>query len=130
MAATKFTPETTSSLLSRIRAGCSTEDAARAEGVSRRTIAVWITKGNKGRSGYAEFVAELEAARSEAANRPEPMSAEELRLVVSEAARNGSVQAMKLLDEIQQRDRAPENQVEIPADPLAGVDELAARRAG
>lgn len=130
MAASKFTAETKASLIARVRAGCSTQDAARAAGVSRRTVAVWITKGNKGQAGYAEFVAELEAARSEAANRPEPMTAEELRLVVSEAARNGSVQAMKLLDEMQQRDHTPEeHEVEVPTDPLAGVDELAARRA-
>lgn len=130
MAVSKFNAETTTAILESVRLGVTTHDAARAAGVSRRTIGTWITKGNKGVDGYVKFVADLKAAREKARTRVEPMSEAEHRLVVSESARNGSVQAMKLYDEMLQRDKAPdEPRKDVPADPLSGMDELARLRA-
>jgi hypothetical protein len=55
---------------------------------------------------------------------PTAMDAEELARVVSQAARRGSIAAMKLRDEQLRRSDSPA----IAADPLSELDELAARR--
>jgi hypothetical protein len=91
---------------------------------------MWITKGHKAESGlYHDFAAAVEAARAEAKARPEPMDEAELLHVVSEAARKGSTAAMKLRWEMICAYREPAEAEEPQADPLAAVDELAARRA-
>lgn len=98
---TKFTPENRGALIERTAAGVSLPDACRAADLRLTTVKGWITRGRRETDGpYAEFVAAIEQARQEAHDRPGPMTRDELRLEVSRAARNGSVQAMKLMDEI------------------------------
>lgn len=109
MATSKFTPETHGALIERTAAGVSLPDACRALDLRLSTVKGWITRGRREADGdHAEFVAALDAAREEARDRPGPMTREELRLEVSRAARNGSVQAMKLMDEMLRADKGPD----------------------
>ena len=127
--ATKFTPENRGALLERFAAGVSQADACRVVGVREPTLKMWLTKGRKGQEPYADFAAAVDKARQEVKDRPEPMDEEELFRVVSETARKGSVQAMKLRWEMICASRKPA-EPEVPqADPLGQADELAARRA-
>ena len=124
MSATKFTPEARGALIERVASGVSLADAARAIGLREKTVKGWITRGRREDGGdYAEFAQRIEQARREADERPEPMDADELARVVSEAARKGSVAAMKLRHEQLGAKDAPEHE---PADEF---DELKARRA-
>jgi len=128
-AATKFTPQMRGDLIERFAAGLSVRDAASAVGLNEKTLKTWITKGRRQQDGdYASFVAQVEEAREVARNRPEPMDEAELIVVVSEAARRGNTQAMKLRWEMLGRDKVVEE--EEPPDPLEALDELAAKRAG
>lgn len=132
MASTKFTPEARAALLERFAAGLTVADAAAAEGLNRFTVRDWIAKGRRESSGpYTEFAAAVDDARREARERVEPMDHDELLRVVSEAARKGSVQAMKLRWEMICAERADEETAEpTEEDALAEVYELAeARRA-
>lgn len=104
---TKFTPENRGALIERTAAGVSLPDACRALDLREGTVKGWLTRGRReGDGDYAEFVAAIEQARQEAADRPGPMTRDELRLEVSRAARNGSVQAMKLMYELIRADEA------------------------
>lgn len=97
MSASKFTPEVRGGLLERFAAGVSVEDAARSLDLRPKTVKDWLTRGRREEAGdYADFAAEVDRVRAEAAERPEPMDADELARVVSAAARKGSVAAMKL----------------------------------
>lgn len=125
--ARKWTPENRGALIERVAAGLSHQDACRAVGVSYPSLKAWMKRGRAGDDEYAEFVQALEQAREQAKARPEPMDEEELLRVVSEAARKGSVQAMKLRWEMILADRNADEE-EQPADPLAAIDELAERR--
>lgn len=131
MAVSKFTPEIRGGLIERFAAGVSLEDACRAVGITEKTAKKWLARGRKDGVGpFADFARDVDEARAEAKARPEPMDAEELARVVSEAARKGSVAAMKLRQEMLLADRrTAEEPEEAPQDPLAGVDELAQRRA-
>lgn len=129
MAAKKFTPAMRGALVERFAAGCTITDAASAAGVRENTLKSWLQKGRAESEGdYAEFAQSVEVARKEARERPEPMTEAEHRLIVSEAARRGNTQAMKLYWEILQADHEPE-ELEEPADPLSELDELAEVRA-
>jgi transposase len=123
----KLSAEITSTFADAVRAGASFEDAARVAEISHNTAKTWLTRGRKGEKRYQPFAVAIDAARAEAAERPEPMDEDELLVVVSEAARRGSVQAMKLRWEMIRDSRIATE--EEPADPLAALDELAARRA-
>jgi hypothetical protein len=127
--ARRWTPENRGALLERVSAGVSYQDACRSVGVSYPSLKAWLKKGREGVPVYAEFLEALEGARAEAEARPEPMDEAELLHVVSEAARKGSVAAMKLRWEILLAYREPAEAEEPQADPLEAVDELAARRA-
>jgi len=129
-AASRFTPETRGALIERFAAGLTVEDTARAVGVNTTTLKRWLGRGRK-ESGtdYAEFAVAVDEARKKAAERPEPMDREELARVVSQAARRGNVQAMKLRDEMLLRDEQPDEDAEPEKPGLGSLDELAARRA-
>lgn len=132
MAASKFTPETRGALLERFAAGVSLADAARTLDLREPTVKGWLTRGRRESTGlYAEFVQAVEIAREEARNRPEPMDEDELRRVVSETARKGSVQAMKLMWEMILADRqSSENEKPQPEQgSVEALDELAELRA-
>lgn len=128
-AATKFTPQMRGDLIERFAAGLSVRNAADAVGLNEKTLKTWITKGRRQQDGdYASFVAQIEEAREIARNRPEPMDEEELAIVVSEAARAGNTQAMKLRWEMLGGKKPAEDEPK-PADPLEALDELAKKRA-
>ncbi len=123
MSATKFTPQARGALIERVASGVSLTDAARAIGLREKTVKGWITRGRREDEGdYTEFAQRIEQARREADERPQPMDPDELARVVSEAARRGSVAAMKLRHEQLGAEDAPEQE---PADEF---DELKARR--
>ncbi len=126
--ASKFTPEIRGALIERFAAGVTVEEAARAADVSTKTLKRWLTRGRREEQGeFATFLTAVEEAREQARSRPDPMTPEEHRLAVSESARNGSVQAMKLYWEMICADR--DEAEEAPTDPLEALDELAAKRA-
>ncbi len=127
--ASKFTPEIRGALIERFAGGATVEEAARAADLSTKTLKRWLTRGRREDGEFAEFTAAVENAREQARNRPDPMTPEEHRLVVSESARNGSVQAMKLYWEMICADRDEDAAEEAPTDPLEALDELAAKRA-
>jgi hypothetical protein len=129
-----YTPEVRgkvmASITTRVELGVSLADAAVAESARPETVRGWLRRGRRENAGpYADFAAGIDQARSEAESRPEPMDADELAHVVSEQARKGSVQAMKLRWEML-RAPDPEREGVKDDDPLAEVDELARRRAG
>jgi hypothetical protein len=130
MAASKFTPEIRGALIERFAADCSLPDAANAVELNEKTLRGWLTRGRKDEVGpYSDFAKAVDEAKEEARNRPDPMDEDELRLVVSESARKGNTQAMKLLWEILRTDRGDDADEE-PADPLDALeDELSQRRA-
>jgi len=130
MASSKFTPKLRAQLLELFEAGCTVPDAAAAAGVNITTLKGWLTRGRRDESGeYAVFAAAVDEVREEARSRPVPMDEDELVLVVSEAARRGNTQAMKLRYEMLEAARKRAEEPEEPADPLAKLDELAERRA-
>jgi transposase len=118
-------------MLAAVAAGLSYVDAARAAGVKPNTAKSWLARGRRESEGpYREFVAAVEQARERAQSRPEPMDEDELAVVVSEAARAGSVAAMKLRWE---QLRVPRDGSEAPARTdaqavIAEIDEVAAKR--
>lgn len=104
-------------------------EAAEAAGIKLGTAQGWRARGKREGDGpYGEFTAAVEKALHR--ETIEEMTEEEHRLKVSEVARGGNVQALKLYWEIILADRnLDEASEDKPADPLEGVDELAQRRA-
>lgn len=115
-----------------VKAGASLNDAAREAGITERTVKRWLTKGRAdSESPYANFAFAIDFIR-EARDTPqsdEPVDDAEVQLHLSRAIRNGSVPAMKVWTDTYRRAGDPDGD-EKPADPLAGIDELAAKRAG
>jgi transposase len=134
MAASKFTPEVTEGILELVTDGLTIKDAARAMEVREKTVRNWLAKGRSEEDGpHAAFAEAIEEAQQEAQDQEEPMDREELLLVVSKAARKGSVQAMKLMEEML-RVKRDDPEGEKPQDPFDALDaetddELAAARA-
>jgi IS30 family transposase len=125
--ASKFTAENRGAILDLLADGISLRDACREVGINEKTVKGWLTRGRKeGDGDYAEFAVAVDASRQEAAEAEAPMNGDELRLVVSRAAKNGSVQAQKLYWEMLRAGEDPGEEEE--ADPLAELDELAERR--
>ena len=114
-------------VLEAIRAGASVADAAREAGLSPRTVQRWLARGRREQAGaHRDFTEAVEAAwrARELPPSDEPMGDGELRVAVSEAARAGSIPAMRLCWEMLRADRerrAP--------NALDEFDELARRRA-
>lgn len=86
-----------------VEVGCSVAEAAREVGVATRTIERWLAKGRAGTAPYTDFAERVDMARFRRslpdADTREAMTQEELDRVISEAARAGNVQAMKLVYE-------------------------------
>jgi hypothetical protein len=127
MSRSTFTAEARTAIVARVEVGVPFEDAAQAAGVPANTAKAWLARGRREDSGaHADFAVAVDQAREAAQSRRVPMDEDELARVVSDAARAGSVQAMKLRWE---QIRAAKNigQEEKPG-PQSKVDELAARR--
>ncbi len=137
MAASKFTTEITEGLIELVGDGLTIKDAALAMEVREKTVRNWLAKGRSEEDGpYAAFAAAIEEAQQEVQDQEEPMDRDELALVVSKAARKGSVQAMKLMEEMLRRG-ANDDSDEKPSDPfdaldseVPSLDEARARKAG
>lgn len=125
--ASKFTPETRGAVIERTAAGVSLPDIASAIEVRLPTLKSWLTRGRREEAGeYHDFAQAVDSAREEAKNRPEPMDEDELLRVVSEAARKGSVSAMKLRWEMILADREPqEAETDTPEDFFRQVEQFA-----
>jgi hypothetical protein len=128
--ATKFTPENREGLLELLRDGLSLKDASRELDLREKTVKGWITRGNKEEgTEYAAFAVAVGEARQEFSDKIAPLDEDELMLVVSNAARKGSVAAMKLAYEMlraSKGDGGDESKGEF--DDLEPDDELAPRR--
>ena len=124
----KFGPEACAAIIARLEVGLSFAEAAEGAGIKLGTAQGWRARGKREDSGpYAEFTAAVEEAlHREPA--PEAMTPEEHRLKVSEVARKGNVQALKLYWEMIRTEQGTE-EVEPEADLLDELDELAERRA-
>lgn len=124
----KCTPEVRADIASRVEAGASLADAARAAGVHPSTVKTWMTRGRAEEIGaYAEFVAEVEAARARHAEKSAPMSRSEFQQRLDAAVRAGSVTAMKLWHDrdTQRKDDPPKGSSKI-----ASLAERRQRRPG
>lgn len=129
MAASKFTPEITEGIIDLVSDGLTIKDAALAMEVREKTVRNWLAKGrNEDNGDYSRFAQLVEEAQGEAEAQEEPMDRDELMLVVSKAARKGSVQAMKLMEEMLRRGNDDDSETEDPFDALDAEDELAQRR--
>lgn len=118
---TKFLPETRQAIIGLVGDGLCLKDAARAAGVREKTLKGWLTRGRKEDSGsYREFADAIDVARREVEAREKPMTRDELKLVVSRAAKNGSVAAQKLYWEMLHRGAS--TPPETPSDPFAELD--------
>jgi len=125
MSASRFTPAVRGDLVARAAAGASLADASRAVGLRLNTVKAWISRGRREADGpYFAFVADLDAARRVASERPEPLTAEQFRGHLDDAVRAGSVAAMKLWSALYLDDE-PE---EVTTDDLSELDDLARRR--
>src|SRR4249919_893940 len=122
MAASKFTTEITEGIIDLVSDGLTIKDAALAVEVREKTVRNWLARGRSEDDGpYAAFAEAIEEAQQEAEQQEEPMDREELLLVISKAARKGSVQAMKLMEELLRRGPDDDSD-EKPSDPFDALD--------
>lgn len=122
MAASKFTAEICEGLVELVTDGLTIKDAALAMEVREKTVRNWLAKGRSEEDGpHAAFAEAIEEAQQEAEVRAEPMDRDELLLVVSKAARKGSVQAMKLMGEMLHANKDPASKK--PKDAFEKLDE-------
>lgn len=123
----RFGPEACSAIVARLEVGMSFREACDAADIKLGTAQGWRARGKRETEGaYHEFTKAVEAALHQ--EQVEAMTPEEHRAKVSEVARKGNVQALKLYWEMICADR-DEDEAEEPADPLEEYDELAERRA-
>lgn len=122
----KFTDDLSAQFVERFRAGVSLEDACRDLEMRPQTVKNWLSRGRKEPDGtYGPFAAAVDEAREQAKAEEPPMDADELARVVSRAARKGSVAAMKLRDEMLERERLREaDEAPVEKDPLAFMDNV------
>jgi transposase len=123
--ASKFNPDTCQAIAESVFDGLSIADAAREANVNVKTVKNWLSRGRREGDGpYADFAEAVDRARQEATEREKPMDEADLRLVVSRAAKNGSVAAQKLYWEmLRAADDDPEES-EDPFDRLDGPSEI------
>lgn len=129
-AESKFTPERRAAILAGLRAGVSVSDSCRFLDLAPGTVRNWLSRGRREQVGpYADFAAEVDAAREEVAHRVAAagLSEEDLLRLMEAAARRGSVQAAKFLLGRLDRQDAPDEL--DPFDALAG-GRVAVRRCG
>ncbi len=130
MARSKFNPQTRGAVIERFAAGMTVNDTCAAVGIKDKTLRHWLVRGRAEETGlYADFVRAVDEAKADAAARPEPLTEDEHRRLVAEAARKGSVAALKLAWEMILADRTSEKTEDKSEDPFDTVDELARRRA-
>jgi hypothetical protein len=133
----KFSTDLRERFLTLLERGDSIEDACADVGISRATVTKWAARGRKPDApddGSAEFAFRLDEIR-EGANEPS-LSRDDVVKLLEKAARNGSVQAQKILLERLEKENADTDgqgagaQTE-EADPFAALegDEVAQRRA-
>lgn len=132
----KLTPETQTQITRLIQVGNTVEVAAEAAGISRSTFFSWMERGAEAgpkNKPFRDFRTAVEQARAEA----------EATLVarIAKAAQNGSWSAAGWLLErsvperwakLSERAKHGDDHTEAPArpvDPLAGIDQLAEKRA-
>lgn len=97
-------------IIEAVRAGASIDDAARQAGKAVGTVRRWLTEGRKHPSGkWSEFARVVDEAR--AAQRVEfggePMTHGEVERILTDAIRNGSLQAVKLWLALHSQDAGP-----------------------
>ncbi len=114
-----------------VKGGATIAEAAQQAEITERTVKRWLTEGRRNSaSPYANFSFAIDFIRESRSVDPadaERLDRDGMLHLLEQAARKGNVQAMKVwLD----NHRAGGDEDEQSADPLAGVDELAARRVG
>ena len=124
----RFTVERREWFLTLMEAGRSMEEACAAVGVSRPTVSKWRAEGRQAEGGEkAVFAERLDAIRSgEGESRLQP---DDVVRMLEVAARNGSVQAMRLLltrpweakRDDEDSDAAPASAEESALDELAAI---------
>jgi len=130
MAASKFTADVQQAFCEGIFDGLTIAEAAKGAGVASKTVKNWLSRGRKEGDGpYADFAASVEAARAEHQEKEVPMDYDELKLVVSKSAKAGSVQAMKLFEEMLRREAKEGGSGEDDDDPFGETDNVSGPRA-
>ena len=118
-------------IVNAVKAGATIAEAAQQAEITERTVKRWLTEGRRdAASPYANFSFAIDFIRESRAVDPtdsERLDRDGMLHLLEQAARKGNVQAMKVwLD-----NHGPDgDEGEKPGDPLAGIDELAAKRAG
>jgi predicted transcriptional regulator len=119
-------------VIAAVKAGATLAEAAQQAEITERTVKRWLSKGRSdSKSPYASFAFAIDFIRESREAPTEgdgPVDDEEVQLHLSKAIRNGSVAAMKVWTDVYRKQGDGDGD-EKPADPLAGLDELAARRA-
>lgn len=128
----KFAPETAAALIRGVRAGASFDEACSSAGVNVHTGRTWLRNGRRDPKGPYGALAILVDGHRQARLKPEraagsdqPLTLEEAERLLAAAARKGSVVALRLWFDRNAQRTAPA----AKDDPLAALDELAARRA-
>lgn len=124
--ASKFNEEIADRLIALFVGGATLNDASREVGLSSQTVNHWLKRGRKEPDGlYGRFAAGVDAGRAASKAVEGPMDELELAVVVSRAARKGSVQAMKLRDDMLERERLrnAESEATVKKDPLGFMDD-------
>jgi transposase len=118
-----------------IKSGASLDEAARHAGCGDRTVDRWLKKGRLDPRGpYGRFAAQVDGARRAQGIVPDAgedevtMTRGELRQVTEKAARNGSVQAMKLMRDF--LDEEPEERGPDAVDLLVAARKARRQAAG
>lgn len=101
----KFGPDVCEGLVKLRQEGFTIKDAAFRMGVGEKTLKKWLGRGRKEKDGpHRDFFVAWEEATREAEQAETELTPEEFRIVVSKAARKGSVAAMKLYHELTKGD--------------------------
>jgi hypothetical protein len=114
-----------------VKAGASFDEACQKHGVNVHTAQTWLRNGRRDPEGrYGTFAAAVDAAKSSRAAAKVPPSSEgltrdEYERLLAEAARAGSVPALKLW-----ADTHPTEGQAAPGDALSFLDELLQDRRG
>jgi hypothetical protein len=119
--------EQASGIVEAVQAGASLPEACDRVGVKFGTARGWLRKGRLDAAGrYGEFAAAVHAAGvvPVAEDNGEPLTREEVELLIARSARAGSVPALRLWLDLHRAD----GEASVRVDPFARFDELAAKR--
>lgn len=129
MSVSQFTAESRAGIVARLELSVPFKEAATRAGVRPATARGWLTRGRREESGeYHGFACDVERARALAQAQQGPLTERELKVLVSEQVRAGSVRAGRLYWQMLQSQRKPV--AEDGGDELSVIDELASRRGG